>query len=239
MSSAGFDHQISLFRSQINDRRFDGGTIQILESLLVCKDVKSLIEVQSNLREFLRSESMSVLREIAEKTLEQKLLILEFFVLAFAVIGDTESCLALRYEALLMRDIKSASCNWLQVAYVEWLNLAEHSLENGFHAIAIKACENAQSCLQRNDIVDLNTVEISEYVQATENTRRLKDCAVTSVASLSVQAQATEYLKKKIIVSHTKHSPCCKGTKRAASTLFRNGIKRRNVNRLLELQGLR
>lgn len=37
-----------------------------------------------------------------------------------------------------MRDIKSASCNWLQVAYVEWLNLAEHSLENGFHAIAIK-----------------------------------------------------------------------------------------------------
>lgn len=33
--------------------------------------------------------------------------------------------------------------------------------------------------------MDLNTVEISEYVQATENTRRLKDCAVTSVASLS------------------------------------------------------
>ncbi|KAJ0084237.1 hypothetical protein Patl1_31023 [Pistacia atlantica] len=218
--------------------RFDDGTIQILQSLLVCKDVKSLIEVRSSLREFLRSESISIIREIAEKTLEQKLLILEFFVRAFAVIGDIESCLALRYEALLMRDLKCTSCSWLQVSYTEWLNLAEHSLENGFHAIAIKACENAQSCLQRNDIVDLNTDEMFEYVQATEKTKRLKDCAVTSVASLSVQARATEYLKKKTIGNRTKHSSYCKGTKPTASTLFRNGIKRQNVKKLLEFQGL-
>ncbi|XP_031271877.1 uncharacterized protein LOC116130263 [Pistacia vera] len=124
---------------------FDDGTIQILQSLLVCKDVKSLIEVRSCLREFLRSESISIIREIAEKTLEQKLLILEFFVRAFAVIGDIESCLALRYEALLMRDLKCTSCSWLQVSYTEWLNLAEHSLENGFHAIAIKFRHGQQS----------------------------------------------------------------------------------------------
>ncbi|KAK7848217.1 hypothetical protein CFP56_005405 [Quercus suber] len=44
-------------------------------------------------------------------------------------LGDVESisCLALRYEALHMRELKSTSCQWLEVSYLEWLNFAEHS----------------------------------------------------------------------------------------------------------------
>ncbi|KAK9280559.1 hypothetical protein L1049_014252 [Liquidambar formosana] len=90
--------QISLFRSHIHSRRFDDGTLRILESVLASKDVKSSLEVRSSLREFMRFESISVIHEISEKTVEQKLSVLEFFVLAFALAGDVEveGCLMLR-----------------------------------------------------------------------------------------------------------------------------------------------
>ena len=51
-----------------------------------------------------------------------------------------QSCLALRYEALNLREIKSASYQWLEVSYSEWLNFAEQSLDYGFHSIARKVC---------------------------------------------------------------------------------------------------
>lgn len=71
--------------------RFDDGTLRILESVLVSKDVRSFLEVRSSLREFMRSESLSVIREIAEKNVEHKILILDFFVRAFALAGDVEA----------------------------------------------------------------------------------------------------------------------------------------------------
>lgn len=46
-----------------------------------------------------------------------------------------QSCLALRYEALVMRDEKATAHPELQVACTEWLTFAEHSLENGFYSI--------------------------------------------------------------------------------------------------------
>lgn len=58
--------------------------------MLVSKDVKSLIEVRSSLREFLRSESLSIIREITEKTTEQKLFVLDFLVRSFALVGDIQ-----------------------------------------------------------------------------------------------------------------------------------------------------
>lgn len=51
-----------------------------------------------------------------------------------------QSCLALRYEALLLRDFKSSSHQWLKVSYTEWLNFAEQSLDHGFHSVARKVC---------------------------------------------------------------------------------------------------
>lgn len=49
-----------------------------------------------------------------------------------------QSFLALRYEGLLLRELKSATCLWLQVSYMEWLSFAEQSLDNGFYSIAGK-----------------------------------------------------------------------------------------------------
>ncbi|KAH9662066.1 protein DOUBLE-STRAND BREAK FORMATION [Citrus sinensis] len=214
MSNSEFDQQISLFRSQISRRRFDEESIRVLESILVSKDVKSLMEVRAGLREYLRSESISVIREI----------------------GDETSCLALRYEAFVLRDLKSASCEWLRVSHTEWISFAGQSLENGFYAVAAKACENAQSCLQRDNVADSKTGEIFEYMQMLKKIKSLKDFALTKAGSRSVQAQAAEYLKKKTIEKGKLLSSHHKETKCPATTLFRNGIKRRNIRKLHELQ---
>ncbi|KAH9662067.1 protein DOUBLE-STRAND BREAK FORMATION [Citrus sinensis] len=139
MSNSEFDQQISLFRSQISRRRFDEESIRVLESILVSKDVKSLME----------------------------------------------SCLALRYEAFVLRDLKSASCEWLRVSHTEWISFAGQSLENGFYAVAAKACENAQSCLQRDNVADSKTGEIFEYMQMLKKIKSLKDFALTKAGSRS------------------------------------------------------
>lgn len=44
----------------------------------------------------------------------------------------------MRYEAFVLRDLKSASCEWLRVSHTEWISFAGQSLENGFYAVAAK-----------------------------------------------------------------------------------------------------
>lgn len=36
-----------------------------------------------------------------------------------------------------MRELESASSQWLEVSYLEWLRFAEQSLDNGFCSIAV------------------------------------------------------------------------------------------------------
>ncbi|XWS29066.1 hypothetical protein CRYUN_Cryun25bG0124700 [Craigia yunnanensis] len=147
--------------------RFNDDSLRILESILAFKDVKLLFQLRSSLKEFIRSESASIIRQIAEKTVDQQLSVVEFFVQAFALIGDIESCLTLRYEALVLREHKSRIQQWLQVSHLEWLIFAEQSLENCFYAIAAKACDYALSCLRRNDVTESKTDESFENLQVT------------------------------------------------------------------------
>ncbi|XP_058198784.1 protein DOUBLE-STRAND BREAK FORMATION [Rhododendron vialii] len=234
MSSARVDHQISLFRSQVELRRFDDGTLRILESLLVSKDVKSLLEVRSSLSDFIRRESLSVIREIADKSVEHKLSVVEFFVRAFALAGDIESCLALRYEALALRELRSPSNQWLRVSYEEWMTFAEHSLDNGFYSIATKACESALSCFEMNGVNDPQHDDFFRNIEVTGKIKRLKDAAVASLASRSVRAQAADYLKKKLVEMNPSPSLALKEKQFSASTLFRDGIKKHNARKLLD-----
>ena len=71
-------------------RRFNHDSLRILESILFSKDVKLLFQLRSSLKEFIRSESVSVILQIAVKTVDQHLSVLEFFFQAFAIIGDIE-----------------------------------------------------------------------------------------------------------------------------------------------------
>ncbi|KAL5069460.1 hypothetical protein RYX36_020347 [Vicia faba] len=136
-------------------RSFNEATLRFLDSLLVSKDVKSLIETRSSLKQLLKSESLSIIHSIAAESIHDKLVVLDFFVHAFALVGDLESCVALRYEALVMRDLKSASFQLLQVSPLEWLNFVEDAANNGFHSVAVKACENALWCIGNNDVQKL------------------------------------------------------------------------------------
>ncbi|KAJ6754953.1 F10K1.23 [Salix purpurea] len=263
-------HQITLFRSQITTRRFNDESLRILESLLVFKDVKSQAETRSDLKQFLRFESLSVFQEIKYKTVYQKLSLLQFFVRAFALIGDTESCLALKYEALLFRDVKSTSDQSLHVSYLEWLDFAQHLLDQGFYSIATQACEKALACFQKKDVADAKTGDFIENARVIEYIKRFKDRAMKSAASGSGvfrtplyiaflgsdkfkycyilvcglssfserRAQAAEYLKRRIVEKSRICSSFRTETKSAASTLFRNGIKKRHARELRKHQSL-
>ncbi|XP_024981014.1 uncharacterized protein LOC112517877 [Cynara cardunculus var. scolymus] len=295
-NSESISQQISLFRSLVQNRRFDDGTLRILESVLIIRDVKSLLDVRSSVIDFMRHESLCVLREFKEKSVNQQLLILEFFVRAFALSGDVESCLALRYEGLVLRELKSVTDHWLQVSYREWFMFAEHALENKFYAIARKvgtnicvwhvflvdvsmiACEKALACFQTNNMVKIkDTDAFSEDMEAIRKVKRLKDIAMVKAASQSgnllhllvfawiswlnflhgttllfgansslhklfdeksVQAQAVEYLERKIAKHDKVTMLVFKEKQHSASVRFRNGIKEHNARKLKELRRL-
>ncbi|KAI3993528.1 hypothetical protein MKX01_002541 [Papaver californicum] len=226
--------RISFLRSQLQHRRFGEETLGILESILVSKDVNSLLEIRSILREFLRSEAVLVFQEILEKSVAEKLLVLDFFVRAFALSGDVESCLALKYEALVLREQKCINQENYQVTYEEWLTFAEDSLQNGFYSIAVKGFENALLTVQPNSVTVCGE-DISAHAQVAEKIKKLKDVAVSSVASHSVQAQSAEHMKRKIIQRNDHIIP---RDTQLASSIFRNVIKKRNMQKLRALQSL-
>ncbi|WMV36019.1 hypothetical protein MTR67_029404 [Solanum verrucosum] len=231
--STAVSQQISLFRFQVESRRLDEGTLRILESVLAWDDYKSLDGVVCTLKQFMRHESLRIIEEIAGKAAEHKLLIVDFLVRLFALIGDNESCLALRYEALLMREQKAISDQRLLVSYREWLAFAEHSLESGFCSIAKKACEKALLCF------DMNIVDDPENYFVIEKIKKLKDVAVISASSKSVQAQAVTYFKNKNIQQNSQGSYIPVEVKSSGSTLFRDGIKRRHRRQLDEYRHLK
>lgn len=82
--------------------RFDEGAIRILESVLVTKDVKSLLQVRSEVTEFMRHESLLVIREIPHKSLHYKLSVIDFLVRVFALAGDVEVYVHIIYLSLIL-----------------------------------------------------------------------------------------------------------------------------------------
>ncbi|XP_039687247.1 protein DOUBLE-STRAND BREAK FORMATION isoform X2 [Medicago truncatula] len=237
--SDSVEQQLSLFRYLIQTRSFGDSTLRFLDSLLISKDVKSLVEIRSSLTQLLKSESLSIIHSITAETIHDKLLVLDFFVRAFALVGDLESCLALRYEALVMRELKSATIQLLQVSPLEWLNFVEDAVKNGFHEVSVKACENALRCIGNNNVQKLGRDAIPENLKANaiSEITRLRNFALTSITSRSVQVQATEYLDRKTRERQKLDLPY-KEKRCLASTSFRNGIKRQNMRKLYERQNL-
>ncbi|KAG9445155.1 hypothetical protein H6P81_016495 [Aristolochia fimbriata] len=199
--------------------RFDDETLRILESVLVSKDVKSLIETRSRLKEFMRSESVTILKLNEKETVDRKLNVAEFFVRAFALVGDTESCLALKYEALILRELKYMNHPCLQVSYEEWLTFAEDCCCNGFYSIAIKGFDNAIECLQHISVGDKVTGEVIK--ERWDKVRVL-------IGSRSVQAETAKYLKNRALLKKPENEFQPPKTQALASSMFRCG----NLQRL-------
>ncbi|CAM8878831.1 unnamed protein product [Rhodiola kirilowii] len=162
--------------------RFDYRTLQVLESAMASKDVKSLSLSRSSLRSVLRSESVSAVQLFRHESLEKQLSILEFFVRAFSLAGD--SCLVMRYEALVLRELKSATCPWAQVSPDEWLTFASQSLDNGFFTNAVKGCDYALSCLKKKDDENPSMIKkVVDNVEITRKVKKLRDVAISSASS--------------------------------------------------------
>ncbi|KAG9160515.1 hypothetical protein Leryth_023334, partial [Lithospermum erythrorhizon] len=214
---------------------FDCGTIRVLETLLVSSDVKSLLEIRSVLQELMRSESLRIIREISFVKSFSSL----NFARVFALIDDVESCLALRYEALIMREKEAIKDAELDVSNVEWMQFAGQALDNGFHNIARKTFDKALLCMKRSqDSVALEADGCLDDAHVFEKIRRLKDVATVLASSQSVQAQTAEYLKTKTVQSSMHHSLVNISTQKSGSTQFFDGIKRRNIRKLQEHQRL-
>lgn len=186
----------------------------------------------------MKSESLSIVREISEEPVERKLICADFLIRVFALIGDAESCLALRYEALVMREQKTMTHPGLQVSSEEWQTLAEHLIERGFYSVANKVCDKALICLKTYRAADSKAEEFSQDVHAIEKIKGLKDAAVLSMSSQSVQTKAAEYLKQKTVEESTQHSVTSIGMQCSGSSRFRSGIRKRNFHRLKQSQSL-
>ncbi|CAN6467407.1 unnamed protein product [Victoria cruziana] len=137
-TTGAFEEKLSLFRSWLSLRRLNQRTLDLLQSILVCGDVVSLDATRSALRTILRREVSAVLEEASTKSAEGKLRVVSFFLCAFSLAGDAERCLALRYEALLLRQDACTKNPWLEVSYDEWVALAQDSFDNGFNSITAK-----------------------------------------------------------------------------------------------------
>ncbi|XP_057536119.1 protein DOUBLE-STRAND BREAK FORMATION isoform X2 [Amaranthus tricolor] len=224
--------QVSLFCSQIKLRRFDDSTLRILELILSAKNVNLSLELRNNLKEVLRSQSLIAIREVADKSVEHKVLILDFFVRAFAIVDDVESCLALRYEGLNFRESRTMNHPELHVSYGEWMNFAEDAFNNSFYSVTAKACENALLCLNVNG--NFISDKLAGNAKTVRKLQSLKDMAIRLCTSHCVQGQAAEYMRKKTL--NLKQSLFSEEAESTASMCFRDGIKQQNIRNLLRLK---
>ncbi|XP_020550599.1 uncharacterized protein LOC105163997 [Sesamum indicum] len=231
-NSPSLQQQISLFRSRIQSRSFDDVTVRILETILVSKDVQSLIGVRSALTQFMRDECLLIVREIREESVEIKLLCADFLIHVFAIIGDVESCLALRYEALTLREQKATTYPELQVDCKEWFTFAEQSVENGFHSIANQACEKALMCSKANHVANPKMDDVFNDMHAIRKIERVKDAALFTISSQSVQAQAALYLRQRELEQSTPQLVSSIEAQSSGSSRFRSGIRKHNMRKL-------
>ncbi|WOK95502.1 hypothetical protein Cni_G04209 [Canna indica] len=235
--SGSTSEAIALFRSQLQSRRFDDRTLGTLESVLVTRNVQSLIETRAALRELLRSEASSVMGGVSVMTVDEKLRIVQFFVGAFALVGDIESCLALKYEALILRESKYLQFDGLQVTYEEWLTFANDSIDNGFFPIAIQGIEKALQCIQINKLKGPEFAMSSVEEHIVDYIKNLKNITISLIEKNSVRVQSSEYMKRKDIQKQASISRSRKANQ-IASSVFRSAIEKRNMQKLQRSQGL-
>uniref|UniRef100_A0A0E0R351 LOB domain-containing protein n=1 Tax=Oryza rufipogon TaxID=4529 RepID=A0A0E0R351_ORYRU len=134
----GDEHLLSLFASALSHRRFGDQELSLLDAALSAgADVPSLLHTRSSTRCLLRKAAAQAFSSVPD--LGTTLSVADFFARAFALTGNVESCLAMRYEALLLRQAKYSDDLHLQVSNEEWLTFAKDSLDNGFYTIASKA----------------------------------------------------------------------------------------------------
>nr|ABA95616.1 hypothetical protein LOC_Os12g01540 [Oryza sativa Japonica Group] len=179
----GDEHLLSLFASALSHRRFGDQELRLLDAALSAgADVPSLLHTRSSARCLLRKAAAQAFSSVPD--LGTTLSTADFFARAFALAGDVESCLAMRYEALLLRQAEYSDDLHLQVSNEEWLTFAKDSLDNGFYTIASKAFANALVRIDPNH---------PEYLDSTNSI--LKKDKINDISGLQNLAKSLSALR--------------------------------------------
>ncbi|GJN13990.1 hypothetical protein PR202_gb00758 [Eleusine coracana subsp. coracana] len=247
---------LSLFASSLSRHRFGDDDLRLLEAALSAgADVPAMLATRSSARRLLRARAAEAFLQPPGGAEDHGriLSVADFFARAFALVGDVESCLAMRYEALVLRDAKYSNHLQLQVSREEWLTFAKDSLDNGFYAIASKAFANAlarghihssnpgrldstNSIKEKdkiNDITGLQNLSKSLSGQHPEHIF-FKYHSKISTSVATVDTQAAEYMKRRASGVHAKYKLQSGKPKLPGSSMFMLGIKTRNIKKLLQ-----
>ncbi|KAL6642108.1 hypothetical protein ACP70R_020289 [Stipagrostis hirtigluma subsp. patula] len=235
MEAAAAPDALSLFASRLSHRRFGAEELRVLEAALSAGgDVPALLATRSAARRLLRASAPEALA--APGPVEEdgrRLAVADFFARAFALVGDVESCLAVRYEALVLREAKYSDDLHLQVSREEWLTFAKDSLHNGFYNIASKAFGNALTHCHPGYPRHLDSTNSIEENDNINDIRGLQNLAKSLSAQRSVQTQSAEYMRRRASSVDEKCDLHSGKPKLPGVSMFRLGIKTRNINKLL------
>lgn len=146
------------------------------------------------------------------------------------------SCLAMRYEALLLRDAKYCNDLHLQVSRQEWLTFATDCLDNGFYTIASKAFANALVHIHPSHTGHLDSANSIEEKDKIIEITGLQNLAKSLSAQHCVQIKSAEYMERRASGVHEKYNLQSGKLKLTGSSMFRLGIKTRNIKKLLRSQ---
>ncbi|KAK9756763.1 hypothetical protein RND81_01G119600 [Saponaria officinalis] len=235
MAVATHQDQVSLITCRLQQCRYDDSTLRLLQLMISSssssKDVQLSVNLRRNLIHLVTSHSLTALRNAASQPIQLKLLTLDFFLRAFSILHHLQSCLSLRYEALLLRHSSVVAHPELQVSYHEWLAFAQLAFAHAFYSVAVKACDHALLCLNRQG--DASRENFSE-ITSVNTIQRLKDAAIILSSNHSVQAHAAEYSKKKNLIQ--KKTSFSTEIECPASISFKNGIKLHNARNFMRLK---
>ncbi|KAM3274120.1 hypothetical protein ACQJBY_043353 [Aegilops geniculata] len=222
---------LSLFASRLSHHRFGDEELRVLEAALSAGgDVAALLSTRSAARKLLRESVAEACAAAAVEGDGARLSVADFFARAFALSGDVESCLAMRYEALVLREAKYSDDLQLHVFHEEWLTFAQDSLDNGFYTIASKAFANALVHIHPSHLDSTNSTPKKNKVN---DIRGLQTLAKSLSAQRSVQTQSAEYMKRKTSGVSENCNLHSEKRKLPANLMFRLGIKTRNTQKLL------
>ncbi|CAL4904647.1 unnamed protein product [Urochloa decumbens] len=225
-------HALSLFASRLSRHSFGDDDLRVLEAALSAgADVPALLATRSAARRLLQDRAPEAF-SAAPLDHGRTLATADFFARAFALVGDVQSCLAMRYEALLLRDAKYSHDHHLQVSREEWLTFAKDSLDNGFYTIASKAFACAAAHIHRSHPGQLDSTNSIDKDKI-DDIIGLQNLAKSLSAQHSVQTQSAEYMTRRASGVHDKYNSQPGKPKLPGSSMFRLGIKTRNIKKLL------
>ncbi|TVU27523.1 hypothetical protein EJB05_30140, partial [Eragrostis curvula] len=227
---------LSLFASRLSQRRFRDEDLRLLEAALSASpDVPALLHTRSSARRLLRACAAEAFLQALGGVEDhgRSLSVADFFARAFALVGDVESCLAMRYEALVLRDAKYSNHPQLQVSREEWSTFAKDSLDNGFYTIASKAFANALAHIPPGHTGHLESTNSVVEKDKINDITELQNLSKSLSSQHSVHTRSTEYMKRRASDVHKRCTLQSGKPKLPASLMFRLGIKTRNIKKLL------